>query len=49
MKHTESRWRNQRKKTEYSWASALQWELTLPPEAQDKKRIKKLRRRLETI
>jgi hypothetical protein len=42
-------WNQTRRKTEYSWASALAWELILPPESRNKKRIERLRKRVKGL
>jgi hypothetical protein len=42
-------WKGNRRKTECNWASALSWELMLPPESRNKKRIERLRKRVKGL
>lgn len=42
-------WKSNRRKTEYNWASALAWELMLPPESQNKKRVERLRKKVKGL
>ena len=42
-------WNQTRRKTEYNWSAALSWELMLPPESRNKKRIEKLKRKVQGL
>lgn len=41
------RWQNTKRKRDLNWAQALTWQMMLPPESQDQKLVKRIKKKLE--